>query len=81
MQGLPLLAPSPYAIGVFPEHYNHGQTLSFKLDQKIYSWSKGDYTVTGVMDSNVAFHNQGQGHELARAPMLVTWLPSIWAVY
>jgi hypothetical protein len=60
MQGLPLLDPSPYAVGVFPEHYNHGQTVSFKLDQKVFSWSKGDYIVTGVMDSNVSFIIKGK---------------------
>jgi hypothetical protein len=60
MQALPLLAPSPYAVGVFPEQYNHDQTSSFKLDQKVFSFSKGDYTVTGVMDSSVAFTVKGK---------------------
>jgi hypothetical protein len=59
-QQLPLLDPAPHAVGIFPEHYNHGYTVSFKMQQKALSFSGGDFTVTGVMDQNVYFRVKGK---------------------
>jgi hypothetical protein len=71
MQALPLLNPSPFAIGVFPQHYNHGQTVSLRLSRKTFSVSKGDYTVTG-MDGSAMFTVKGTAMSIhhRRGPFL-----------
>jgi hypothetical protein len=59
MQAVPLLDPSPFAVGVFPQFYNHGNTVSLKIREKILSWSGQDYTITDATNGAAVFKVSG----------------------